>query len=267
MLDHERASRRRLKLVVEAEEMRTQGRVQRAVGDLDRLDGLRRSAQAAGQRSSADKRFLRRRRERERAGVVARRLPAPARRRSARCGSRRGASLASASASVRPTKPPPAITTSKRSRPLALASAMVQQCHVPRRRVNLLKGGLGHAKVSPMSRALETASVHPRPRTARGESLPRLEPAGRLAARVRRPGDRPGAGRGASHGERAARAFAARLFPARRRSRRADHLRGRSHPRRRQLLDPPRGGDPARPGDLLHGRLVPQAGAGPRSTR
>ena len=52
-----------------------------------------------------------------------------------------------------------------------------------------------------MSRALEAASLHPRPRAARGESVPGLEPAGRLAARVRRPGDRPGAGRGVSHRE------------------------------------------------------------------
>ena len=40
MLDHDGAGTR-FKLVVEAEEMGTQGGVQRAVGDVDRLDGLR----------------------------------------------------------------------------------------------------------------------------------------------------------------------------------------------------------------------------------
>ena len=55
-------------------------------------------------------------------------------------------------------------------------------------------------------------------------------------------------------------AFAARLFPAARRSRRADHLRGRPHPRRQELHHPPRRRHPARPRDLLHVGVVPGRG-------
>jgi hypothetical protein len=36
-----------------------------------------------------------------------------------------------------------------------------------------------------------------------------------------------------------------------------DHLRRRSHPRRQELYHPARDRDPARPGDLLHGGVVP----------
>ena len=49
-----------------------------------------------------------------------------------------------------------------------------------------------------------TAALHSRHRDARGESVSRREPAGRLAARVRRAGDRPGAGRRLSHRRTAA---------------------------------------------------------------
>src|SRR4029450_7383609 len=54
---------------------------------------------------------------------------------------------------------------------------------------------------------------------------PRPLPAGGLATRVRRTGDRPGAGRRLPHGRRrgTAAALAARLFPAPRRSQGADH--------------------------------------------
>ncbi len=48
---------------------------------------------------------------------------------------------------------------------------------------------------SPMSRAVLRPSRHSRPRAARGEPVPRPEPEERLAARLRRAGDRPGAGR------------------------------------------------------------------------
>ena len=51
-----------------------------------------------------------------------------------------------------------------------------------------------------MSSAVQDLARRPRPRTARGESVPRPLAAGRLAARVRRPGDRPGAGRRGPHG-------------------------------------------------------------------
>ena len=53
------------------------------------------------------------------------------------------------------------------------------------------------------------------------------------------------------------RALAARLFHAAGRHQGADRLRGRPHPRRRQLHHAARRGDPARPGDLLARSLVP----------
>ena len=83
-----------------------------------------------------------------------------------------------------------------------------------------------------------------------------------LAAGVRRPGDRPGAGRSVPHRREHAAAFAARLFPARRRSEGADRLRRRPHPRRQELHHAARGRDPARPGDLLDVGVVPQRRAG-----
>ena len=83
-------------------------------------------------------------------------------------------------------------------------------------------------------------------------------PKTRLAARLRRPDDRAGAGRGAAHRRaRPPRPFAARLFHAAGRSEGADHLRSRPHPRRRQLHHPSRRRDPARPGDLFARSLVP----------
>ena len=61
----------------------------------------------------------------------------------------------------------------------------------------------------------------------------------------------PGARRRGPHRRaRPARALAARVLPAARRSRRPDRLRGRPHPRREELHDPPGRRDPARPGDL-----------------
>ena len=56
-----------------------------------------------------------------------------------------------------------------------------------------------------MSSAVQDLLDDPRSRTARGEPVPRPLAAGRLAARVRRPGDRPGAGRRLPHRRRAAR--------------------------------------------------------------
>ena len=59
------------------------------------------------------------------------------------------------------------------------------------------------------------ASRHSRPRAARTQSVSWSQPQGRLAARVRRPGHRPGAGRRAAHRRAGApRAFAAWLFHA-----------------------------------------------------
>ena len=53
-----------------------------------------------------------------------------------------------------------------------------------------------------MSSAVARPPRHSRPRAARGEPVPRPLAAGRLAARVRRAGDRPGAGRRLPHGRR-----------------------------------------------------------------
>ena len=102
------------------------------------------------------------------------------------------------------------------------------------------------------------ASRHTRPRAARTQSVSWSQPQGRLAARLRRPGDRPGAGRRAAHGRAgAACAFAALLLHAAGRHDGADHLRGRTHPRRRLLHDAARDGDPAWPCDLLARSVVP----------
>ena len=103
---------------------------------------------------------------------------------------------------------------------------------------------------------------HPRPRAARGEPVPRALAAVGLAARVRRAGDRAGAGRGAAHRRGASVPLAARLFPAGWRPQGADRLRRRSHPRRQELHDAARRGDPARARDLHHGGLVPPRRAG-----
>ena len=68
---------------------------------------------------------------------------------------------------------------------------------------------------------------------------------------------------GRPHGRAGAdRALAARLLPARRRPEASDHLRGRAHARRRQLHHPAGQGDPARPADVRHERLVPQRRGG-----
>ena len=101
------------------------------------------------------------------------------------------------------------------------------------------------------------APLDPRPRAARAQPVPRPQPAGRLAARLRRPGDRPGAGRRGAHRRGPRRPFAPRLFHAARRPGGADHLRGRPHPRRQELHHPPRRRHPARRGDLLHVGLLP----------
>src|SRR5580704_5561978 len=167
-----------------------------------------------------------------------------------------------ASARVRPVKPPPAISTSTFSRVMVpfyhawtgLDPALEPVCKEQRN--NRTAHGLRRSG-SPR---------HPRPRAAGGEPVPWPLAAIALAAGVRRPGDRPGAGgclpyRRGRH--RAAAAFAARLFPARRRSKGADHLRGRPHPRRQELHHAQRQGDPARPRHLLHVGLIPPLRAGP----
>ena len=98
----------------------------------------------------------------------------------------------SAMASARPAKPPPPISTSvalgSRFLGIALSSPWRKYITAPQSR----------CLACPPS--LHRPAHHPRPRTARGEPVPRPQPADRLAARVRRPGDRPGAGRGQPHG-------------------------------------------------------------------
>src|SRR5207237_56516 len=72
----------------------------------------------------------------------------------------------------------------------------------------------------------------PRPGGARGEHLPRPEPAGEPAAGVRRPGGRAGAGRRGPHGGPRQRPLPARLLPPPGRPLDADPLPGGPHPRR-----------------------------------
>ena len=69
-----------------------------------------------------------------------------------------------------------------------------------------------------------------------------------------------GAHGGVSRRSKARRAFAARVLPARRRSRLPDRLRGRPQPRRHQLLLAPGGRDPARRADLPHVGFVSDRG-------
>ena len=72
---------------------------------------------------------------------------------------------------------------------------------LPGRTIARLERGAPHLLYAPqrksciMSAAVSDSARHPRSRTARGEPVPRPLAADRLAARVRRPGDRPGAGR------------------------------------------------------------------------
>ena len=105
-----------------------------------------------------------------------------------------------------------------------------------------------------------------RPARPRGTSTSTSSAAGpaRLAppAGLRRPGRRAGAHRGHPHrGPGVRRALAALLLPAARRLRGADRLRRRADPRRPLLPDPPGGGPPARPADLLPDRST---SSGPR---
>src|SRR5580704_10290266 len=167
-----------------------------------------------------------------------------------------------ATASVRPVKPPPAISTSTFSRvmvPFYHAWTGLDPALEP-----VCKGKRNNRTAHGLRRS--GSPRHSRSRAAGGEPVPRPLAAVALAAGVRRPGDRPGAGRRLPHRRgrrRAAAAFAARLFPARRRSQSADHLRGRPHPRRQEFHHPQRQGDPARPRHLLHVGVVPPLRAGP----
>ena len=164
----------RLELVVEAEEMRAQGRVQRAVGDLDRLDGLRLRRKHRPQIERREQ-VPGRRRQRERAGILASAAAShePARHRSARCGSLAARAWQARARASRPTKPPPAITTSSRSPASCLASR--HRPAMPRSawRVNLLKGEALVTKGLAHEPRAGNAALHPRHRDARGKSVPR----------------------------------------------------------------------------------------------
>ena len=106
------------------------------------------------------------------------------------------------------------------------------------------------------------------PRTHRGQHLPRSQPAAVAGAGVRRAGRGQAlvaAGRTVPAG--AARALAARVLHPRRRPERADRLRSRPDPGRALVHHPPGGRDPARQGDLLAVRVVPEGRAGHRALR
>ena len=104
-----------------------------------------------------------------------------------------------------------------------------------------------------------------RSRADRGQSLPRDLTRREPPTRVRRPGGRAGAGGCGPHDRRALPpgALTPRLLPAPGRPDPADPVRGRSHPRRPQLLDPPCRGDPARSGDLQPPGQLPRRRTGP----
>ena len=93
------------------------------------------------------------------------------------------------------------------------------------------------------------------------------QPAGRLAARFRRPGHRPGAGRGATHGRRRRPHSLHAYFLLGGDPKVPIVYRGRAFARRPQLRDPALHGDPARPVDFHAGRLVPQSGTGGAGSR
>ena len=102
---------------------------------------------------------------------------------------------------------------------------------------------------------------------ARHQSVPQPgQPGQQQPLAVRRADPRPGPEGRRAHGRAGPhRAFAARLLPAGRHQRHRRHLRRRADARRRQLLDPPRRGAPARQADLSHGAVVPSRGAGLRA--
>src|SRR3954471_20721174 len=75
---------------------------------------------------------------------------------------------------------------------------------------------------------LDRPDFHPRSRTARGEPVPGQQPENKLAAGVRRPGDRAGDGCGLPHRRGPPAAFDPLLFHPARRSADPDHLPSRT---------------------------------------
>src|SRR5262249_7160215 len=102
----------------------------------------------------------------------------------------------------------------------------------------------------------------PRPRGARGERLPRSQPAGESAARLRWAGGGAGAGRRGPDRRSRNGALPARLLPPPRRPGDAHPLHGGPHPRRPDLHHAARGRHPARRGHLQPGRVLPTRGGG-----
>ena len=179
-----------------------------------------------------------------------------------------GADRFSASARPRPTWPPPAISTS---------SAFLRP--PSRHLVSCLRTTVPVLDTSPPGWSIDGPPHGPA--TAGGIAMPDAidlllsildleplehnlfrgtQPDSRLAAGLRRPGHRPGAGRRRAHRRGPRRPFAARLFHAAGRPQGPHPLRGRPHPRRPQLHHPPGRRHPARPGDLLHVGLLPGRG-------
>ena len=109
----------------------------------------------------------------------------------------------------------------------------------------------------------------PRPRDHRRQPVPRHPARHPAPAGVRRPGRRAGrwSPAPAPWTPPLQRALAAQLLPAARRHRRADRVRRRADARRPVVLDPPGGGPPARPADLLHDGELPGARGRASTTR
>ena len=126
--------------------------------------------------------------------------PAPDRRPST--ANDRPSAWRSAIASARPAKPPPPISMSTRSLMRLCHGCILADgcCSIPAAAL-----WLDHHGTRAMSVRRPGAARHSRPRAARGEPVPRPLAAIALAAGVRRPGDRPGAGRRLPHGRDGAR--------------------------------------------------------------
>jgi hypothetical protein len=171
VLDHVGAGAVALQLRVETEEMRAQGDLERAVGDLDRLHYLGLGRQLRPEIERAQE-VLGRSREGKRAGILAAagfgRLgidqsdAKPIRR---ELGKReRKRAPGKAAAGDRHVEALPAFDACSGHRPAMPRSVS---------RVNLLKGSAIVTKGLAHEPRAGAAAVHPRPRTARGESVPR----------------------------------------------------------------------------------------------
>ena len=128
ILDHESAGLARVKLGIEADEMRAEVRIERRIGDLDGDEGLRLGLE----RWPHPKRFEQMHGSRRKCGgarvVLAEACRIEPRPTSTSTMRKSGAiSLASASESASPTKPPPAMRTSQLRRAVVLPSALIRR--------------------------------------------------------------------------------------------------------------------------------------------